>query len=230
MRKFLQFAMLLLPLSGFAQPQVVDRMVAVVNKRVILQSELDQAARVEFLLQGKPITALTQADKAAVLDQLIDRALLDQQMVNAAMLDPSAEELAAKIREVRGGVAGAAGQNDDRWKATLAAYGLTQDDLEEQLASQTRILRFVDLRFRALVRVEKDAVEAYYQQQFLPEVRKRNAVAPPLADVSDKIEQILVEQRIGKLLNEWLKTLRAQAHIETMMPTGPPSAAAGATP
>ena len=49
-----QFAMVLL-LAGFTQAQVVDRMVAVVNKRVILESELDQAARVEFLLQGKPI-------------------------------------------------------------------------------------------------------------------------------------------------------------------------------
>jgi hypothetical protein len=228
MRKFLQFAILLLPPAGFAQPQVVDRMVAVVNKRVILQSELDQAARVEFLLQGKPITALTQSDKTAVLDQLIDRALLDQQIVNSAMLDPTPEELAAKVKEVRGNIPG--GQAEDRWKATLAAYSLTQQDLEEQLASQARILRFVDLRFRGLVRVEKDAIESYYQQQFLPEMRKRNVAAPPLAEVSDKIEQILVEQRIGSLLNEWLKTLRAQAHIETMMPVSPASAAAGAAP
>jgi hypothetical protein len=36
--------------------------------------------------------------------------------------------------------------------------------------------------------------------------------------VSDKIEQILAEQRIDELLNNWLKTLRAQAHIERMLP------------
>ncbi|HEY7402742.1 MAG TPA: SurA N-terminal domain-containing protein [Candidatus Angelobacter sp.] len=227
MRKFLQFVMLLLPLSAWAQPQVVDRMVAVVNKRVILQSELDQAARVEFLLQGKPITGLTQAGISAVLDQLIDRALLDQQIVNSAILDPTAEELAAKVREVRANIPG--GLNDDRWKATLAGYGLTQQDLEEQLASQARILRFVDLRFRGLVRVEKDAIETYYQQQFVPEMQKRNATAPPLAEVSDKIEQILVEQRVDGLLTEWLKTLRAQAHIETMTPASPGSAAGTAS-
>lgn len=228
MKKLLQFAMLLLPLSCFAQPQVVDRMVAVVNKRVILQSELDQAARVEFLLQGKPISSLTQADRAAVLDQLIDRALLDQQIINSDIVDPTPQELAAKIKEVRQNFPGAAGQSDDRWKAVLAAYGLTQQDLEEQLSSQARILRFVDLRFRGLVRIEKDAVETYYQQQFVPEMRKRNAAPPPLAEVSDKIEQILVEQKIDGLLTEWLKTLRTQAHIETMMPASPPSAAAGA--
>ena len=226
MKRCLQFALaLLLPIAGFAQPQVVDRMVAVVNKRVILQSELDQAARVEFLLQGKPIASLTQADTAAVLEQLIDRSLLDQQIVNATMLDPSPEEIAAKVREVRQNFAGSVGQNDDRWKGTLAAYGLTQQDLEEQLSSQARILRFVDLRFHALVRVEKDDIETYYQEKFLPEVRKRNAAAPALADVSDKIEQILVEQRIDSLLSDWLKTLRAQAHIETMLPASSAPAA-----
>jgi len=227
MKRCLQFALvLLLPIAGFAQPQVVDRMVAVVNKRVILQSELEQAARVEFLLQGKPIASLTQSDTAAVLEQLIDRSLLDQQIVNPAMLDPSPEEIAAKVREVRQNFPG---QDDERWKNTLVAYGLTAQDLEEQLSSQARILRFVDLRFHALVRVEKDDIETYYQEKFLPEVRKRNAAAPALADVSDKIQQILVEQRIDTLLSDWLKTLRAQAHIETMLPA-PSAPAAGTAP
>src|SRR6476660_1522674 len=180
-----QIAILLL-LGSFARAQVVDRMVAVVNKRVILESELDQTARVEFLLQGKPIGTLTQADRAAVLERLIDRALLDQQIVNPAMLDPTPVELAAKIKEIRSGMPGAAA--DERWNAVLAGYGLIQQDVEEQLASQFRILRFIDLRFRGLVRVEKDAITAYYQDRFLPEVRKRNGAEPKLSEVSDRIE------------------------------------------
>jgi peptidyl-prolyl cis-trans isomerase SurA len=225
MRRSFQLAALLL-LAVFAPAQVVDRMVAVVNKRVILESELDQAARVEFLLAGKPISTLTEADKAAVLDRLIERALLDQQIVNPAMLDPTPEELSAKLKELRNEITAS---NDAQWKALLATYGLTQDDVEEQLASQVRILRFVDLRFRGLVRVEKTDVEAYYQQKFLPEMRKRNAEEPALAEVSGKIEQILVEQRIGSLLNDWLKALRAQAHIEKMLPA-PAASIAGAVP
>src|SRR5713226_1880603 len=66
-------------LAGLGQAQVVDRMVAVVNKHVILESELDQATRVEFLLQAKPIQSLTQVDRSAVLERLIDRSLLVQQ-------------------------------------------------------------------------------------------------------------------------------------------------------
>jgi peptidyl-prolyl cis-trans isomerase SurA len=214
MRLLFQFAAVLL-LAAWAPGQVVDRMVAVVNKRVILESELDQAARVEFLLAGKPISGLTPADRAAVLDRLIERSLLDQQIINAAMLDPTPQELAAKVKELRDGIPAA---NDEQWKAFLASYGLTQQDLEEQLTSQARILRFIDLRFRGLVRVDKSEVEAYYQQKFLPEVRRRNAAEPALAEVSGRIEQILVEQRIDDLLSNWLKALRAQAHIEKMPP------------
>ena len=226
MRVRLHFVMALF-LAGFGHAQVVDRMVAVVNKRVILESELDQATHVEFLLQAKPIQSLTQADRSAVLERLIDRSLLDQQIVNTAMLDPAPEELAVKIKEIRDGMPGAA--SNDRWNAILAGYGLMQQDVAEQLTSQFRILRFIDLRFRGLVRVEKEAIAAYYQDRFLPEVRKRNASEPKLSEVSNKIEQILAEQRIDELLNNWLKTLRAQAHIERMLPAAA-TARAGTAP
>ena len=226
MKMRLHFVMLLL-LAASGGAQVVDRMVAVVNKQVILESELDQATRVEFLLQAKPIEQLAQTDRAAELERLIDRSLLEQQIVDSAMLNPSAEDLAAKIKELREGLPGAG--SDERWKAILGGYGLTQQDVEEQLTSQFRILRFIDLRFRGLVHVDKDAINAYYQDRFLPEVRKRNAAEPKLSDVSDKIEQILAEQRIDGLLNNWLKTLRAQAQIERMLPgAAPPNA--GTTP
>jgi parvulin-like peptidyl-prolyl isomerase len=224
MRARCQFVIMLL-LAGIAQAQVVDRMVAVVNKHVILESELDQATRVELLQQGKSVDKMTDADRATVLERLIDRSLLDQQIVNPSMLDPTPEELAAKIKEVRADVPNSA--TDERWNAILASYGLAPQDLEEQLTSEFRILRFIDLRFRGLVRVDKDAISTYYQGTFLPEVRKRKAPEPKLADVSDKIEQILAEQSIGDLLSDWLKTLRAQAHIEKMLPQAP---ATGATP
>jgi hypothetical protein len=221
MRARFHFVIVLL-LAGVMQAQVVDRMVAVVNRHVILESDLDQATRVEFLMQAKPIERLTYADRAAVMERLIDRSLLDQQIVNPAMLDPSPGELKTKIEEVREGIPGAV--KDETWKTILAGYGLTQQDVEEQLTSQVRILRFIDLRFRGLVRVDKEAIASYYQDRFLPEVRKRNASEPKLEEVSDKIEQILAEQRIDELLGNWLKTLRAQAHIERMLPAAATSA------
>ena len=218
---------IVLAFAACANSQVVDRMVAVVNKRVILESELDQAVRVEFLMQGKSLDKVTPADSAATLDRLVDRALLEQQIPHAEMLAPTPEELADQLKSVREQLPGAA--NEDGWKSLLAAYGLTQQDVEDSLVTEVRTLRFVDLRFRGLVRIDKTDINNYYQQKFLPEVRSRGASEPPLASVSAQIEKILAEQSITDMLNRWLETLRAQAHIEKMIPV-PAGASSGSKP
>lgn len=194
---------------------VVDRIAAVVNRRVILESELDQSVRVEALLQNRPLSETTSSRREA-LDQWIDRILLEQQIVESDVVDPTAEELAARLKEVRAQVNGAT--TDEGWQKALAVYGLTEHDVEDHLISEFRVLRFVDLRLRGLVRVDKTAIAEYYQDKFLPELARRGAPAPPLADVSDKIEKILVEQRMDTMLNDLLQNLRAQAHIERMAP------------
>lgn len=212
-----------------AKAEVVDRMVAVVNKQVILQSELEQAARVEFLLQGRPLEQLTDAEMRGVLDRLIDQSLLQQQVVHAEVLDPSPEELASRLQEARSQIPGA--DADEKWQAMLAGYGVTEQDVGTQLISQIRILRFIDLRFRGLVNADKTAVAAYYQDKLLPELRRQGAPVPSLDQVSSKIEKIVVEQRINELLADWLQTLRVQSHIEKMSETevtpGVGAAAAG---
>lgn len=209
---------LMLAIATACCAQVVDRMVAVVNKRVILESELDQEVRLEFLMAGKPLDQAKQADRMATLDRLIDRSLLDQQAVRSEMLDPEPGELADKVAEIRRQLPGA--QTDEGWRKILNDYGLTQLDVEENLKSQMRILRLIDLRFRGLVRVERSAIEAYYNEKLVPQLKAQGAAPPPLNDVSPKIEQILVEQGIDEMLARWMDTLRGQAHIEKMPGTG----------
>jgi hypothetical protein len=226
MRHSLHLALIALAISA-ANAQLLDRMVAVVNKHVILESELDQAVRVEYLMQGKSLDKVSSADSVAVLDRLVDRALLEQQILHPEMLAPTPEELADQVKEVRQQFPGAA--TDAGWKSLLASYDLTQQDIEDHLVSEVRELRFVDLRFRGLVRVDKNDISNYYQQKFLPQLRSQGAAEPPLAQVSGQIEKILAEQSIDDMLNRWLETLRAQAHIEKMIPV-PASTPGGSKP
>jgi parvulin-like peptidyl-prolyl isomerase len=226
MRVRLQIALVLL-ISTACFGQVVDRMVAVVNKRVILESELDQATRIEFLMDGKSLGRIAQADRSATLDRLIDRVLLDQQMVHQEMLEPTPEEVAERMTELRAQLPG--GASDDGWRRLLNVYGLSEQDLAESVKAQIRILRFVDLRFRGLVRVDKNAIESYYNEKLLPQLRQQGAATPPLTEVSDKIESILAEQSIDEMTARWLDTLRAQAHIDRM-PAAPGGPARGAQP
>ena len=221
MRVVFNFVLVLL-VAAACPAQVVDRMVAVVNKQVILQSELEQAAHVEFLLQGKSLSQLTDAELQSVLDRLIDQALLEQQIVHKEAFQPGKEEVEARIREIRAGVPG--GINDETWKTLLSNYGVTAEDVELQITAQIRLLRLIDLRFRNLAHVDSTAVSEYYKQKLLPELQKQGAAEPPLSQVSDKIEKILTEQRIDDLLNSWLQTLRSQAHIRKLNSNTQPTA------
>lgn len=209
-------ANLVLALAALAasHAQVVDRMVAVVNRQVILQSELEEAEHIDFLLQGKPLDRLNSSEMEAVLEQLIDQALIRQQIVDSSVVDPTAEEVSSRVQDLRSKIPGSA--TDDQWREMLANYGVTQRDLEIRIASQLRILKFVDLRFRTLARVDRATISNYYNQTLLPELRKQHAPEPPLNEVSDKIQEILTQQRIDELLTSWLQALRSQAQIEKM--------------
>src|SRR5438045_767669 len=222
MRTGLHRALLLLLLSpACARAEVVDRMVAVVNKQIILQSELEQVTRVEFLLQGTPLDQLTEAEMEKVLDRMIDQDLLQQQIAQSAVPDPTPPEIAARLREVRSQIPGASAV--DQWQAMLARYGVTEQDVANRIFLQVKVLRFIDLRFRGLANVDKAEVDAYYQEKFVPELRKQGAPVPPLNEVSGKLTQIMIEQRIDEVLDEWLqKTLRGQAHIEKFNAEGVP--------
>lgn len=227
MRRAPLVALLLVALASAQQQDVVDRMVAVVNKRVILDSELEQAARVEQLLQGKPAGKPSAEELQAVLDRMIDRALLDQQIAKSAPLDPSTEELAAQVKEIRDKIPGAS--TEEGWTSILSSYGLMPADIDLHVISEFRVLRYVDLHFRGLVRVDRVDIQTYYLETLLPELQRRNAPVPPLAEVYDKIEKILVARRMDEMLEDWLQTLRAQAHIEKLMSPGA-SLAPGAQP
>lgn len=217
-----QFACLLLGISAVQAQVVVDRMVAVVNKRVIMESKLDQEVRLERLLEGKPPAGakLDPAEAALMLEQLIDRNLLEQQILRGDMETPSDAEVAQRIQEVRARTPGL--EAEEGWKARLAADDLTELDVERRISSEFSILHYIDVRFRYLVRVDKAGIDAFYRDKFLPELRRRGAPEPALPDVSDKIEKILVEQRVDEMLNDWLKTLRGQAQIENFL--APPNA------
>jgi hypothetical protein len=228
MRAFAQFVLMLLVTAPAYPQEVVDRIVAVVNKQVILQSQLQDAARTEFLLQGKGLDELTGQAMDAVLDRMIDQALLQQQIVDGSVIEPTTGEISAQIQNYRSHIPGAPA--DGKWQALLQAYGLTQHDVEMHVASQLRVLKLVDLRFRTLARVDRASISEYYEQKLVPQLREQGASIPPLDQVSEKIRQVLTEQSINESLSSWLQALRSQAHIEKMPADSSAGGVAGAEP
>lgn len=191
--------------------EIIDRIVAVVNGQPILESEWDEAVRCEAFLDGRPLEQVTPESQRAALERLIDQELLHQQMI-AYRFPPSADDdVQKRMAEIRSQIPGA---TDERaWKTALQKYGITEAELGDRVRAELEIVRFLDVRLRPAIRVDQRSVQAYYRDSFLPELRKAGAKEVPLADVAPKIREVLVQQRMDEMLNQWIKALREQSDI-----------------
>jgi hypothetical protein len=202
--------------------QIIDGIVAKVNKKAILLSDWDEAIRYEAFVEGKVLDKLTDEDHKATLNRLIDQELLRQQ-AGSENLRVRPEKVAARIVEIRKLYPGAA--TEAGWRAALQRYGLTEQQLSEHIALQLALMRMVNDRLRPAVQVDPHSVETYYQEKFLPELRQKGAQDVPLATVAPKIQEVLAQERVDELLTAWLRNLRAQSEIQMGTSAGRQAAA-----
>jgi len=199
---------------------VMDRVVAVVNKHVILSSDLDDEIRLSVL--DPNILGQGTLTRKRALEQLISRALIEQQISqeDAQAAQPSQDEVDARLGEirrelpacVRSGCASAAG-----WAAFLAAHGLTEAQVVRYLRYRLEILGFIEQRFRQGIQISPQQIDDYYRNTLLPEY-PQGETPPSLDKVSPRIQEILLEQQVNALFDDWLANLRSQGNVEILDP------------
>jgi hypothetical protein len=197
-----------LALSAMAG-QVVDRVVAKVNGHPILQSDWEQEIAFEAVSNARDPDSFTVAQRNAALDRLIDQELLREQ-VRPSQPAP-AEQVAARVAEVRKLQTDCA--TDEGWHAKLQRYGLTQSGLEKHLGEQMQLMKLVEDRLRPSIQIDRQAVETYYNDRLLPELKRAGSSATPLTEVFGRIKDLLAEQKMNELLSGWLASLRSGSHI-----------------
>jgi len=203
-----------------SEPVVVDRVVAVVNDRAILGSDIEDEMRVEVL---EPRPAGETPDRSSALARLISRVLIQQQVrreeEQAAV--PSDEQVQARIQGLRHQLPACVRANcatDEGWAAFLSANHLTEEQVVRYFRLRLEILSFIESRFRQGIRVSQEEIETYYQKTLLPQY-PAGQPAPPLDNVSQRIEEILLQQKVNNMFGEWLENLRKQGDVEILDPT-----------
>ena len=207
--------------AASASATVLDRVVAVVNNHAILSSDIEEEIRLSVLdpstTNGSP--ALTHAH---ALDLLISRTLIQQQIhrENAKGAVPSQADIDARIGEIRKVLPACANggcSTDQGWNVFLSAHGLTPGLVEIYLRNRIEILGFIEQRFRPGIRVSPEEIETYYRQSLLP-LYAAGANVPPLNEVSQRIEEILLQKQVNVMFDAWLKNLREQGDVEVLDP------------
>jgi hypothetical protein len=213
-RQFSNFVWVLLFVTlGFssARSEVIDRIVATVNGQIILLSDWEDSLRFEAFSSGRPLDRFTAEERKAVLDRLIDRELLREQLHAADIQHATAEEVAQRVGEIRKQYAEA--ETELGWRAILDRYRLNEDGLKSRVATELDLMRLVDARLRPTVNVDSKSIESYYNQELLPQLRQSGAQNVPLAEVTSKIKELLTQKKISQLLITWLQSLRAGSQI-----------------
>jgi hypothetical protein len=189
--------------------EIVDRIAVTVDNRVIATSEIGEALRVAAFLDGeKP--DLGPAARRRMADRLIEQILVRREMELTRYPEPSPAEIADAVDQVKRRFAG-----DAEFQRELAAYKLTQRQIEDALRRQITLLRYIDLRFRPEVQVQENDVMQYYETVFLPEIRKKGVTPdPPFEDVQDECEEALTAGLVDKRMDAWLAEARGRARIE----------------
>ena len=232
MKRALNFCIgLFLLLVTVAMPafagDVIDGVVASVNRQPILRSDWDQAVRFEAFMQQKSLDQLTESDHVLALQHLIDRQLLRAQMGDAKYMQPTDEVLQQDIDKVRAQVPN--GFDEGAWHKLLASYGLTQEIVKTHLRAEVQVMNFIEVRLRPNVHVPDEDVQAYYHDQLIPDLEKTGAATVTLNEVAPRIRELLTQQRIDEMLDVWLHNLRQQAEIHSTVSVPGITATAEAT-
>ena len=215
------------PVPGQNAPLLLDRVVAIVNGDVLLQSDVEEEARFAAF---QPFSEHTRGDpQKEALDRLIDRSLIEQQMRGQAAMpaitDAQLDKELTQLRKDLPACARYACRTDAGWKTFCSLQGFTEDEVSEHWRTRMALLAFIEQRFRTGIRISQSDIAAYYTREFVPRFKERNLNAPSLDSVSSRIQEILLQQKVNVLLGEWLNSLRDQGSVQILDPAlaGSPS-------
>jgi len=202
------------------QPVVLDSVIAVINGDVLLRSDLQSEIEMAAL---QPLSLPEGKDfERRAAQRLINRTLILQQMKSQGMVkDVSSEEVEKDLGELRKQLPACIQyhcETDAGWPKFLSDHNLTPEEVNLRWRQRMQILNFIDARFRAGVRISKPQIEEYYNKTLVPQFTKQNAKPPELAAVSGRIEEVLLQQYVNVLLQDWLKTLRDQGNVIILDP------------
>jgi len=205
----------------------LDTVVAVVNNQVILASDLSFEMRMYKLL---PIGTREDATPVRALERLTTRALIVQQILqeDPQGMEVSQRDLETSLAELRQNLPGCKERDcnsEPGWAAYLATLNLTPEPVSVYWTRRIAVLRFIEQRFRSGIRIAPEEIETYYRETLTPLYAKA-ADVPPLERISPRIQEILLQQKVNALLNDWLKSLKDQGQVEILDPA---LAAAGTT-
>jgi hypothetical protein len=199
--------------ASSSQGIVLDRVVAIVNGDVLLDSDVDEERRFEMI---QPYRGRGEISRDAAVQRLIDRTLILQEAEQLPEMEVTNQELDQQLATLRKDIPECKEfhcETDVGWQRYLSDHGFTETEFRARWLKRMELLRYIEMRFRSGVHITDDQIKEYYESTMLPEYARRKVTPPKLETVSQRIQEVLLQQQVSNLLRDWLASLRAQGTV-----------------
>lgn len=192
-----------------ARAEIIDRIAVSAGNNVITTSEVDREIRVTAFQAGiKP--DLSPANRRAAAQRMVEQKLIRREMDQSHYPLPQASEAEPLLQQLRA----IRYPNDANFRQALTDYGITEQDVTDELLWQLTLLRFIEVRFRPGVRVSDEEIQEYFDKQVKPAAQAAHPGQPiTLEDYRSQIENRLTEQRTDREVDKWLQDARKRTEI-----------------
>jgi hypothetical protein len=174
------------------QRRVVERVLAVVDGRPLLLSEVRAIEEVRVL------------GRAQALEASIDERLMYEEAVRlpqATLSESDAEQALQALVETR---------------PALEAR-LPRAELHRLIRRQATILRYVEFRFRPQVRIREEELRAAWNEEYRGEPE-----GPPFEEAAPALRARLERRALDERIEEWVRDLRSRAEVRYVEGPGSP--------
>lgn len=196
----------------------LDRVVAIVNEDLILDSDVNEELRLQAF---DPYRTQSELSPTRAIERLINRDLILQQLKLQPLTEPTDAEVNKQIDQLRRDIPACSKyqcQTKEGWDHFLADHGFTENSFSARWKERMTVLSFIEDRFEIGISVKPDQIQSYYEKTLVPEYQRQHVPAPKLDAISGQIREVLLQQQISNLLQDWLKSLRAQGSVVVLHP------------
>lgn len=201
---------------------VLDRVIAIVNGQVLLESDVEEEQKLSVLEPFRnrgQMESLKEAARRLILRTLVLEQMQEQNQ-STSVRPQQAEQQLTQMREAMSDCAPYNCKSQEGWQDFLKQHNMTEQEALERAGQRMAIERFIDLRFRAGIRITRQEARGYYDHTLLPNMQKyEHGHVPPTFDaIEPRIRQFLLEQRVNVMIEQWLKNLIQQGSVQILLP------------
>jgi len=205
------FSMLVSPApASEPEPVTVDEVVAAVGVYPILESDLTLSGLVHLIPEGEvdPTPRRARLLEARVRLEVQYRDLEASGVLYR--LDIDRQAVVTDLVERAGGRAAL--------DAALEAHGLSMEDVSELAYRIAAVNAYVRQRLRSRVRVQPDELQKAYEETLALEISARGGTPPPMEQVKDQLQRILVERKLNREIARWIEEAESRQEVTILVP------------